>query len=169
MKEGKDNILVGAADEHIPILDHVKEEFNMKQLNLTNGASFFVMGKEGKVRITGATSSFNFTNVGTELQSLGKQTSLENIDAYFVASSNPSFVSGLKEHVGDTPVINYLDFTGVYPSASAFATHLANDIIANQVTNALGEDFGSAPKKIIIMNNLMPKSLGMILLERNEA
>ena len=53
--------------------------------------------------------------------------------------------------------INYLKYSGLNYSASAFATHVGFDYLSSKSKN-----------KALVINNLCPNSLGFILLENNE-
>lgn len=46
LDEGEVNLLVGAADEHIEILDDIVEKLGYKNMQLTSGASFFIVSTE---------------------------------------------------------------------------------------------------------------------------
>ena len=56
-------------------------------------------------------------------------------------------------------IVNYEKYCGTYFTNSAFALHLAKDILENK----------TEIKKMLICNNLNSQNLGLIIVEKNEA
>ncbi len=161
LREGDRNVLVGAADEHIDILNDIAARLEA-QLSfevttpLTSGASFFVLSAENrgdaKVALTDV-----YTSGGTE-------NTREEIDAFLDRNSMQAGDIDLALYAG-TPVrgagrnMDYLSLAGIYPTASAFALHYAVDVLGAN----------SEVRQVLICNSLRKSNLGLTLLKAVEA
>lgn len=157
LREGDRNVLVGAADEHIDILNDIADRLSFETAApLTSGASFFVLTNEN----TGNAAA-ELTDVFT---SGGAEYGREDIDAFLdrnglqVGDIDLVLYAGAAVS-GAARNVDYLSLVGVYPTASAFALHYAVDVFA---TN-------SEVRNVLICNTLRKSNLGLILLKAVEA
>lgn len=161
LREGDRNVLVGAADEHIDILNDIADRLKVElafetSVPLTSAASFFMLSTEnpGNAKVGLADV---YTSGGTEYGQ-------EEIDAFLNRNGLQIGDVDLALYAG-TPVsgamrnVDYLPLAGVYPTVSAFALHYAVDVFT---TN--GE-----VKNVLICNTLRKSNLGLILLKAVEA
>lgn len=148
--EGKENVLVGAADEAIDFLNELKPTVISSDLPFTSGATFMVLQphsntSSGKV-IVDCAVYFN-----QDIESCIDQFLANNrvdksaIDLVLYAGNIPSNI-GQKQ-------IEYQQYTGLYYSSSAFAMHLANDF------NLSGGNYA------LIVNHQQEGKLGLTLLQ----
>lgn len=171
LAEGDDNILVGAADEHIPFLDSVAEQLDVTfPVALSSGCSFFVLSKEKSDRTLARLSAVEAYG---EIQKLE-----EHLTSFFASNAcNPDkldlvLFSGLdidacgqvlhyltSRGVEEDKIQDYLIYSGIYPTASAFAVHYAVD--------KLGQD--PDLKNVLICNCMNRKNLGLTLIQSVEA
>jgi len=172
LREGDRHVLVGAADEHIDILDDIAAQLSFETpAPLTSGASFFVL------------SNANTGNAAAQLidvyTSGGAEYGNEEIDAFLdrngLQMGDIDFIlhtgvpaAGMPATgapaagtpaAGTTRDVDYLSLAGVYPTASAFAMHYAVDVIATD----------NKVKNVLICNTLRKTNLGLILLKAVEA
>lgn len=171
--EGSSHVITGAADEYIEFLDEAAAHFHPRpKLNLTSGASFFVLSREksentvarikdvqvaGLVRdadaAIGAFLSDNFLNVSEVdlilYADLNADTSKESVAYQY-----------FNEHYhADSKLINYTRLSGLYPTNSAFAVHYAADRIRHH----------SELKNVLVLNGLNKDNLGLTLIQSLEA
>ena len=171
LEEDDKNVLVGAADEFIPIIDEIVVNLVADQnLSLTSGASFFIVSQEQNerslVRILDVKTIGLVGDAGAELLSFLQTNSIEvrDIDLVFFAGPGVSDLSLAKlksvfNHVENTAFVNYPQFSGLYPTNSAFAMHLAIDTMQLNKKN----------RNVLICNNLINSNLGLTLLQSIEA
>ena len=151
--EGKSNVLVGAADEKIGFLENVQPQLIPNKHPLTSGASFFAISdevSESRIGVRGVYVNFASERVSSEISQFlsNKHLSIHDIDLV-LHNGNESGVDFL-----GTPELNYLDYSGMHYSASAFALHIAHDKLAQSGNMAL------------IINDLCPGNLGLMLVEK---
>ncbi len=157
VREGDSHVLVGAADEHIDILNDIADRLAFETpVPLTSAASFFIL------------SGTNAGNAAARLADVytsgGAEYGQEEIDAFLdrngmeigdidlvLHTGNP--LSGARQNTG------YLPLAGIYPTASAFALHYAADVLA---TNG-------GVRNVLIVNALRKTNLGLTLLKAVEA
>lgn len=157
LREGDRNVLVGAADEHIDILNDVADRLSFDaSAPLTSGTSFFILSNENSGNAAAA-----LTDVHT---SGGAEYGPEEIDAFLdrngLQLSDVDLVLYAGAPVsGATRNVAYLPLAGVYPTASAFALHYAVDVFG---TN-------SDVRNVLIYNSLRKSNLGLTLLKAVEA
>lgn len=169
--EGEKHILVGAADEHIEFLDEISRKLNgKKEYLLTSGASFFIVAAEkSEHTLAGIKDAEAIGLVGNIPEKISEfldrnHVSPGDLDLVLYAGSvsgsndeNVDFPSIMK--MENLPCMDYLKYSGIYPTASAFALHLAADKI--QHTRTI--------KNILICNSLIHSNLGLILVQSVEA
>ncbi|WP_342083913.1 beta-ketoacyl synthase chain length factor [Dyadobacter sp. OTU695] len=161
LREGDRNVLVGAADEHIDILNDIAVRLEAElsfevTAPLTSGASFFILSTENQGDSKVALADV-YTCGGTE-------NGQEEIDAFLDRNGMQAGDIDLALYAG-APVpgvgrnLDYLSLAGIYPTASAFALHYAMDLLG---TN-------SDVKNVLICNALRKSNLGLTLLKAVEA
>ena len=160
LDEGKNNVLVGAADEHIEVLDAISGELGFTNLHLASGASFFVLTNE-KSSGTQAKISDVFTfgaihDFALSLKSFLSQNESITPDMVLFSSLSEINVKELENCFPGKPILNYCKYSGIYFSNSGFALHLAIDILQNK----------EGVNKILICNNLNKNSLGLTIVEK---
>lgn len=145
IREGKQNVLVGAADEAIEFLDLLKPEVVRSGLPFTSGATFLSIQPEkpgsGR-RIVDCMVHFNNEHTEASITAFLEKNNIDGsaIELVLFSGEIPSF-TGVKQ-------IDYEQYTGLYYSSAAFACHLANDyalpegkyalIVNHQVKGKLG-------------------------------
>ncbi|MCE6991333.1 beta-ketoacyl synthase chain length factor [Dyadobacter sp. CY323] len=167
LMEGQQHVLVGAADEYIEFLTQVSE--NLAAFDgqyLTSGASFFVISNQKTD--TSAAAIKDCRSVGlvddTEAEIISflaeNELNAADIDLILYAGySKSNFEIFLKLGIDKSKCVDYLAYSGLYPSASAFALHIAADRI--QHDKSVGN--------ILIYNALVPHHLGLTLVQPVEA
>lgn len=169
LNEGEKHILVGAADEYIEILTEISGQLSIKpETLLTSGASFFVLSKEKASNALAvvkdcATTGF-VQDVPEKITSFLTDNGLRASDLDLVLYSGTS--DGLNDDaflkslpVGLGKCIDYLQLSGIYPTASAFALHYAADLMGQN----------KSLKNILICNSLIKRNLGLTLVQSIEA
>jgi len=171
--EGNDNIIVGAADEYIEILTQIGQQFHVNpEINLTSGASFFILGKEKTEKAIARIKDIETVGLVQDIpEAIDKFLSVNQltgsqIDLVLYADFDQvKSVNALQDSVlterfkGNTALLNYPDLIGLYPSNSAFALHYAVDKIQQD----------TSIKKVLILNGLNKINLGLTLIESIEA
>lgn len=153
--EGKNSVLVGAADEAIPFLERLRGSLIQTSHPFTSGVTFMVLsGEKGNSisHIQGCEVFFSAENTESRVEEFltSNNCSFQELDLIIEAGSG--FKSKVNTHY------SFPDYSGYYQSASAFAVHMANDwLIDNSNAN-----------KILIINNLESNKLGLTLIRRNE-
>lgn len=161
--EGNENILVGAADEHIPFLDNVSEHLSLPELPLTSGTSFFSVTrkKENMLAQIIDVEATGFVENVTESIVLFLERNgygLSDITHAFVSGDEKNWENVFSLQAGSrAKTTNYLKYSGLYATASAFGLHLALDKVVG--SNSL----------TLICNQINPSNLGLILLKSIEA
>lgn len=159
--EGKENILVGAADEFIEPLNDIAEKLNYKNIQLTSGASFFVLSNEkSKIGIRNVSVNGLINSFPECIKDFFSESKLkmEEIDLVLFSTNEVSIKKELEKLFQGKIILDYEKYCGTYFTNSAFALHLANDILENK----------TEIKKVLICNNLNRQNLGLIIVERNE-
>jgi len=152
IEEGKSNVLVGAAEEKIPFLNHLQPALISDAYPLSSGATFFALAPEtgeNSIGIRAAYTNFNSTDLPSEIDIFLRSEGLSQNDLLLVLSS---------EHVtlpAESTQINYLEYSGLHYSASSFALHIGHDYLRTQESGL-----------VLVVNTLCEGKLGLILLER---
>ena len=157
INEGKKNVLVGAADEKIDFLEHLQPSIISDTHPLSSGASFFALSGEkdkSRVCINSVGVTFADSDLNQQISEFLSQKGLNPDHIDIVLHSNNSGI----ELFDEEQCINFLDYSGLYYSASAFAVHMAHDYLMN-----------SDSSLALVVNTICDNSLGMILLEKDEA
>ena len=124
--DGKENVLVGAADESIEFLENLRGSLITSDRPFTTGATFFVLGKKkSEVQLLDCQVSFNHSDIEHEMNSFLKKNGVEIKDLSIIAHSGIDLHSSWKKQV------NYQDYSGLYYSSSAFGFHIAHDYLKN--------------------------------------
>lgn len=148
--------MVGSVDEKIPFLEEVRPELIPSKYLLSSCASLFVLSPnlgETKIGINYVGINFNVKDVNREIIKFleSKEIGINEID--LILHSDPS-LKIVRDHL---TTLNYLDYSGMNYSASAFATHLAHDY--------LNDNDG---KNVLIINNLCEGKLGLIIVSKTQ-
>jgi hypothetical protein len=153
--DGKKAVLVGSADEAIGFLKQLQPDIIQDNRELTSGTTCCILSRERKASSIGivdclvrAETSDWQTDISDFLDR--NEMKIADIDAVFV--SQPEDVKYV-DHA-----VCYIDYTGLYYSASAFAVHMAYDKLTH--TDA---------KTALIINRVCGNQLGAILLQKDEA
>jgi hypothetical protein len=165
LDQDKNEILVGAADESIDLLTEIASNYWSEPLLLTSGASFFKLSNKKSFSTLAQVLDVSvYTGEGELEQKIATfmQTNRVDLATIHAIYYQPSL--GEKAQIFDTklfgsiPVINTLDFSGIYATASAFAFHMAVDELAMLPSG----------KKILVCNHLNTSNIGLTLLESIE-
>jgi hypothetical protein len=154
-KEGKNHVLLGAADEAIDFLQLLQPLVIDSDLQLTSGATFMILGPENTESGIGILGLFVDNDVVDIIQTVNyflqqQGLSLQDIDHFFVSGDDL-----VRCFPGAT---DYLSYSGFYYSASAFAFHLGHDWLKKEKKNY-----------VLIINEQVKGKAGIILLKRDEA
>lgn len=171
--EGNSHILTGAADEYIEFLDEAAAQLHPRvKLNLTSGASFFVLSREKSeksvayikdVQVAGLVQDVDVA-IGAFLSDNFLNVSEVDLILYADFNAGTSKESIAHEYFNahyhaDSKLINYTKLSGLYPTNSAFATHYAGDRIKHH----------PELKNVLILNGLYKDNLGLTLIQSLEA
>ena len=150
--DGKKAVLVGAADEAIGFLEQLQSVVIQDDRKLTSGTTCCILSKEQKsstVAITDCLVLHETNNWQADLDAFLQKNGheLNTIDSVYVSQQE------------DTAIVEnaicFIDYSGLYYSASAFALHMAHDkLLHSRATSAL------------IINRICGNQLGAILLEK---
>lgn len=152
VNDGKNQVLVGAADEAIDFLEGLRGTVIHSSLPFTTGASFFVIGTNtSEVGVIDCTVSFQYQTTDTEIVAFLQKNNLtiEDIDVVFH--------SGIAVNNFNKTAINYQDFSGLYYTSSAFGFHLAHDFLKQNQTSKLA----------LLVNAQSEGKLGLTLLGKS--
>jgi len=170
LSEGRDNIVAGAADEHIPFLEEAAEKLNLpSKNNLTSGASFFVLSKEKSdrslARLKDVRTVGLVQDIDIEIDSFLSDNFLNvsEVDLILYSDLSPRVESVANKYFNehyhaDSKMINYTKLSGLYPTNSAFAMHYGIDRIQQH----------PELKKVLVLNGLNKINLGLTLIESLE-
>lgn len=149
--EGKQNILIGAADEHISFLNEIATKISSKidKEKLTSGASFFMFSNQPSQDSTKILATQTYSNnlpIEENMKSFITKSGINETQVDLILSATPI--------ESKTSQITYTAYSGLHQSSSAFALHMAHQYILNKQKNI-----------VLIVNNLSNK-LGLTLLKR---
>ncbi len=154
LREGKENVLVGAADEKIDFLENFRPGLIPEGRPLSSGGTFMALQpttSDKGILIRAVRTNFNSKDTQRELEQFLSDEGVQAGELDFIATSEDLKISGNDECVS----IDFLDYTGLHYSASAFAVHIAHDYL-----NASGKRYA------LVVNGLCHGRLGLTLLER---
>lgn len=170
LDEQEENILVGAADEAIEFLTEISEQLHLKlQLPLTSGASFFFLSKQRDhhslacVRDTRAIGLVHDPSQQVSNFLSENDMNVADLDLVLFPGMNghgdglAALLASL--NLEENKCVDYLRFSGIYPTAAAFAVHLAVDKMKAD----------KSLKNVLICNTLIQSNLGLTLLQSIEA
>ncbi|MCF0062254.1 beta-ketoacyl synthase chain length factor [Dyadobacter chenwenxiniae] len=170
LDEKEENILVGAADEAIDFLNEISDKLHLHlHLPLTSGASFFILSNQKNDRSLAHvkdTRTFGLVDdAGGLIRAFltENQVNVRDLDLVLFPgiSKDSSGVTNLFANLGldKGKCADYLCFSGIYPTTSAFALHLAVDKMKAD----------KSLKNVLICNTLIQSNLGLTLLQSVEA
>lgn len=165
LDDGLNTVLVGAADEAIPQLNAIFAELGLGHLQLTTGASFFVLSKEqagAKVAIKDvAVFAADHQDVMMHVTNVCAQNGLAADEIHLVlhAGADQEQIGVFFPHASAT---DYQQLSGVYATNVAFAMHLAVDLIEHDTIRSRN---GDQVKNVLLVNRLNPANIGVILLQ----
>ncbi len=160
--EDGQEVLVGAADEHIPFLDQVASEWGYSGVPLASGVSFCVLSPTANANSLAEVPAVS-VEVGAKkddypkfLEQFLERNQVQWKDIAIVLGSHDR----ISEWAGEkADFVNYLSLSGLYPTASAFAFHYGADFLHS------AREKGS----VLIVNTVNPGNLGLVLLKPIEA
>ena len=168
INNGYKHVLAGGADEMESTIYNMKGRLNRKDLFLTAGASFFLLsgeaGESESIKVKDVRSFGLSTHPFKDLEWFLESNSLSigDIDLVLYENTNENMSTELEGFFGKEKLVDYLQYAGTYYTSSAFAMHLAEDMLMQEMVD------GKELKRILVWNNLVPENLGLILLEKNE-
>lgn len=165
LNEGEEHILVGAADEHIEILDEISEKLKIDfETGLTSAASFFILSNAKSeatlAKIRDVRTIGLVTDVSAQIKAFLAENKIgpDGLDLVLF-SGKPQDSAEISYAENKNSPIDFTGFSGVYPTSSAFALHFAIDKMGNDKTL----------KHTLICNTLNKSNLGLTLIESVEA
>lgn len=176
INENSFNVLVGAADENIPLMDELALEFSLAELKnkLTSGASFFMLSKKQDdhskaALIDSQTFGLNSEDVNVLVNAFLKQNALniQDIDLVLSNSNGTQSENKIKQYFSNIELLNYEQYCGYYFTNAAFGMHLATKILSNK-TNSL-VPANKTIKTILLFNTYKGKNIGLTLIKSVEA
>ena len=165
LNEGKQSVLVGAADEYIAILDDISKLIFFKEHRLTSGASFFMLSKKKsdnvQARITATATYGGISSSEQAIDRFCRENGIKpaSIDRILYSSMEDGFKTVLEKYFKVVQLIDFQKYCGIYFSNSAFGVQLAADMLEHKNDNS---------KKILVCNNLHGSNLGLTLIESIE-
>lgn len=166
LEEGKNTVLIGAADERIMLLDMVSDAFGFPEVPLASGVSFFrlssVQSEQSLIRVLDVevvTGVKVVSEILSRFLSANNCTFNDLTKIIYQAPMGSDQVPEALQNKYDGAVTNSIPLSGLFATASAFAFHLAIDEMNIQKKKS----------RTLIYNQLNPNSLGLILLEGIEA
>ncbi len=164
---GYHNVLVGGADEEEDTLYNIKERLNSSNINVTGGASFFILSDE-KVKhdSIALVDVASFGLIDDSLFTVKKfldsnNLLIEEIDLVLYANSEQKKTNELKILFGPGKIFDYQKIAGTWLTNSSFAMDYGIDILSHKKHPVFGEGI----RKVLVCNNLIPENLGLILLD----
>ncbi len=161
--EGSGQVLVGAADETIPFLEEVAAELIPDcGSKLTSGSTFLILKNLSDLPGIVLVAVEIYTNYQSKWEViktflLGNGLDLTDIEVVATAQNLES--ENLELLQSGVESISYLNFTGVYATASALGFHILVDkLIANP-----------KPRYALLINDVAEAHLGLTLLKKREA
>jgi len=154
LNENDNNVLVGGADEHIPLLDNIASDIGVKIVEgkMTSGAAMFALSNERNkhslARVMDVETYYGKSkNLQDQVNSFIEGTEIDLI----LINSNEALEFDLEN------VVNYSSIFGYLHSGSALALHYAVDVINEE------------GKQNILIVNYLNDNMGLILISNLEA
>ena len=154
-KEGK-NVILGGADEAIPIIDENLKKEGFKS-QFSSGSSFFNLSNNKKESLAEIVDC-NIT----------KENKLESYIADNFKSNEDVIISGFSttKNLKEIKNLNYSKFCGIYMTNSAFGLQLAVEILNSNISELDGHILPSTIKRIFIVNYASKNDIGIIILKK---
>ena len=171
LAEDKNNILVGSADESIPILKELAQQFGLANITdkITTGASFFMLANQQQenskaVLLDSQTFGLNTEKPELLIEKFLSENKLDHsqIDLVLWNSNSTKAANEIEKELPNIPLLATENYCGYYFSNAAFSLHLAADIIATAAFT-LDDKTLVKPKTILIYNNFNNSNIGLTL------
>jgi 3-oxoacyl-[acyl-carrier-protein] synthase II len=163
-QDGKQNILVGAAEELELALYSFENRVNVSNAHLTFGTSFFLLSPIKPIAshcikmIDIASIAMVHDYTKAILAFLGaNHCVLSEIDLVLFSNNQHQIITDLELLFDKNILQNFQQYSGQYYTNSAFALHLAVDILHTQSKPII--------KTILICNNMLSTNLGLQLIQ----
>ena len=176
LNDGFTDVLVGAADEKISLLDELVMEFGLENLKnkVTEGASFFMLSnvknKSSKAQLIDCiTIGLNRANPISIIDDflVNNNLTLENIDLILFASNGTINSNEVINDLKAVLVLPFEKYCGYYNTNIAFGMHMAVEMLKGEGNKLINN---SKPlKHILLYNNLLNNSIGLTLIKSIEA
>lgn len=173
LNEGSSNILIGAADEAIPLLDELAGQFGFDEIKhqLTSGASFFMLSNN-KIETSKAKLIDSYTvglNVvppkGIVDDFLARNnSSINDVDLVLFNAFGTVKDEEIKSIFEGVEIFPIEQYAGYHFTNSAFGMHLGAEIL-----NQKSFQTKSAINKVLVFNTLNDTNIGLTLLQSIEA
>lgn len=168
LDEGTDNVLVGAADEAIPVLDTFAKNVGLEGINLTSGATFLSISQKKNKKplaiIEGCAAYGHVNDKGEILDQFMSDNGVGPGQVDLILSISPVTVQQK-----DIPAVEIADHSGQYLTNAAFAVQVAIDLLSSRSNTFATIKAPAHFKRILVYNNLVPGNLGLTLLRSIEA
>lgn len=156
LKEGKKKVLIGAADEKIDFLEKLDRSIIPTNYPYTNVTTFLSLSSSAvgakSCKIVDIEINYNENLLEKVVKEFLKKNNIDSTNLDLLLHSGK-----LIKTDGKTKSINYLSYSGINLSASAFAVHFANDyLIENNLNCAL------------IVNTFCSNAFGLVLLQQDD-
>jgi 3-oxoacyl-[acyl-carrier-protein] synthase II len=153
--ETKLPVLVGACEEHIDFLSEMATDFGATELDLSEGATYFLISDEQGEAKTAVTD----VQIGLSKEEI----------THLIVSLQPEMVlsTSLTGNPIETsyPTIDFTSYSGVYGTNPAFGLQLAAEILEKQPSQVNGNPLTGC-NKIAIINNHRDKEMTWMVVER---
>ncbi|MGB0886652.1 MAG: beta-ketoacyl synthase chain length factor [Vicingaceae bacterium] len=176
LNEESSTVLVGSADENIPLMDELSNKFGLHHLKnkLTSGASFFMLSetqneKSKAVLIDSQAIGLNNSDTSSLINKFLEQNNLSSNDIDLCLFNTNGTLSNqeVSNHFTEIECVNYEQYCGYYFSNSAFGMHLATEILSNKTENKLTAN--KSVKTILLFNNFNNSNIGLTIIKSIEA
>jgi 3-oxoacyl-[acyl-carrier-protein] synthase II len=151
--EGKQHVLVGAADESVPFLNRLQPDIVPDQYPLTSGATFMVIGNEnnsGTIGIAACELSFKQRDLTAWIDTFLANNQLSSADIGLVLHYNELELNDFQNKLSYAPLVGYT------MSAPAFAAHLAVDWLNDSANHGA----------VLLINNMDINKQALTLMQK---
>lgn len=167
VKDGCNQVLVGAADEMENDLYNMYERLLVPDLHAACGSSFFILSPENpgipSIRLVDV-GSFGLVNGLSKITSEflhSNDLPADTIDVVLYSCRNQKTIDEWSGLFTSGTLFDYEKICGAYFTNSGFALGYGIDILRNAQHPILGENI----QRILICNNTIPENLGLILID----
>lgn len=177
LNEEDSNILIGAADEAIPLLDELAEQFGLQEIRekITTGASFFILSNQKQetskaLLVDTDTAGLNKKNPSELIDSFLEKNRLtvSDIDLVLWNSNGTISKNNIEQQFNGVNLFSYEDYCGYYFSNAAFGMHLASEILSIKEFT-FDDKIKKDINRILLFNNFNNSNIGLTLLQSLEA